>query len=288
MAILKKGMVNRLFSQGKDTKLDRPIGVVDSGVGGLTVLKEMYRQLPKEGFIYFADTGRAPYGARAKETIIDYSVQNSKFLMKYDIKFLVVACHSITALALGTLKEKIPVPMVGIVEPAIDRALKTSKNNRIGVVGTEATIQSSVYQKMLREKGGGHIQIFDLPCPLLMSLAEEGWFREEETLLIAKKYLHPLRKEKIDTLILGCSHYPLLKDAIGRVMGPEVELIDPATEMVKIIKKTLTQKRLLGSAQDPLRLFIVTDNPMRFKKVGELYLERVIPYVRLVRTEQTR
>ncbi len=261
--------------------MDRPIGVIDSGVGGLTVLKEMYRQLPNEGFIYFADTGRAPYGSRAKETIVHYSLENSQFLLKYDIKFLVVACHSITALAFDVLKEKIPIPVIGIVEPAIEKALRTTKNNRIGVIGTEATIQSSVYQKMLRQRRS-NLQIFDLACPLMMPLAEEGWFKEEETFLIVKKYLLPLKKEKIDTLILGCSHFPLLKEAITKVMGPDVSLIDPATEVVKILKKSLAGKNLLRAVQDPLRLFIVTDNPIRFKKVGELYLERVIPYVRLI------
>ena len=267
--------------------MDRPIGVIDSGVGGLTVLKEMYCQLPNEGFIYFADTGRAPYGSRAKDTIIEYSLQNSQFLLQYDIKFLVVACHSITALALEVLQEKISVPVVGIVEPAIEKALKITHNDRIGIIGTEATIQSSVYQKRLRQRRP-NVNIFDLPCPLMMPLAEEGWFKEEETYLIVKKYLLPLKKEKIDTLILGCSHYPLLKDAIAKVMGPEVALIDPSTELVKIVKKNLAKKNLLRAVKDPLRLFIVTDNPARFKKVGELYLERVIPYVRLVRTEKAR
>ena len=263
--------------------MDRPIGVLDSGVGGLTVLKEIYRQLPNEGFIYFADTGRAPYGSRAKETIVEYSLQNSQILLKYDIKFLVVACHSITAVAFDALKEKMPVSVTGIVEPAIEKALKITKNNRVGIIGTEATIQSSVYQIMLRQRRPD-LNIFDLACPLMMPLAEEGWFREEETFLIVKKYLLPLKKERIDTLILGCSHYPLLKEAIANVMGPEVALIDPATELVKIVKKSLAKKNLLRAVREPLRLFIVTDNPGRFKKVGELYLERVIPYVRLVRT----
>ncbi len=174
--------------------------------------------------------------------------------------------------------------MIGILEPAVAKAARITKNNRVGVIGTEATIQSSAYQKSLRQRKPS-LNIFDLACPLMMPLAEEGWFKEEETFQVVKKYLLPLKKEKIDTLILGCSHYPLLKDAIIKVMGPDVVLIDPATEIVRTLKRYLAQQHLLRAVQDPLRLFIVTDNPVRFKKVGELYLERVIPYVRLVRVD---
>lgn len=255
--------------------------MIDSGVGGLTVLKEIYRLLPNEGIIYFADTGRAPYGSRAKETIVDYSLQNTEFLLSYDIKMLVVACHSITALAFDALKESAPIPVIGIVEPSIEKALRTTRNNCIGVIGTEATIQSQVYQKMLHKRNP-NVNIFEMSCPLMMHLAEEGWFKEEETYMIVKKYLLPLKKENIDTLILGCTHYPLLRNTIEEVMGPDVSLIDPSTELVKIIKKTLAEKDLLRPVKDPLRLFIVTDNPARFKKVGELYLERIIPYVRQI------
>ncbi|MDP2167282.1 MAG: glutamate racemase [Thermodesulfovibrionales bacterium] len=264
-----------------------PIGIFDSGIGGLTVLKAVLRELPAEGTVYLGDTARVPYGIRSMETVIRYSFESMRFLLKKDIKMLVIACNTASAISLEAIRNQSPIPVIGVIGPGAKAAVEASKNRRIGVIGTEATIRSRSYIKAIKTMDN-RAGVFGLPCPLFVPLVEEGWMDGEIATLTAQKYLGGLRDKKIDTLLLGCTHYPLLKSTISKVMGPEVTLIDSAVETAKEIKATLRERRIAAGTRKgrkPVRQFYVTDSPERFKLVGERFLGQEIKNIEMVRLD---
>jgi glutamate racemase len=259
----------------------KAIGMLDSGVGGLTIQREILKHLPNESTVYFGDTGRAPYGSKSRESIIRFAEEGLRFLLNnYPLKLVVLACHTISAVAYEHLKGMVDVPLVEVVGPTVDLALRATRNRRIGVIGTEALINSNVYRRKLEEKSD--VKVFSQPCPLLMPLSEEGWFKEPETYTITRKYIGPLVDEGIDTLILGCTHYPPLIEPIRRALPESVELIDPAVAVAEETLRILREKNMQAEDDSPRHLYIVTDNPERFRRVGERYLGRSIYYIRLV------
>ncbi len=250
---------------------DNPIGIFDSGVGGLTVFKEVKRLLPTESIIYLGDTARVPYGIRSKETVTRYSIENTEFLLSKGIKLLVIACNTASSLSIDEIKKRCPVPVIGVIEPGARAALRVTKNRRIGIIGTEATIRSMAYPEVIKEIDG-KVTVYSKACPLFVPLVEEGWFRGPATRLIAEHYLKELRDSGIDTLILGCTHYPLLKEVISEIMGREIRLIDSAVETALLVKKTLEEKGLSNHSDRVFYKFYVTDSPERFRIVGERFL----------------
>jgi glutamate racemase len=260
-------------------KKNRPIGVFDSGIGGLTVLKEILKELPNESTIYLGDTARVPYGIRSAETVIRYSFENTKFLSSKDIKLLVVACNTASSVSLDAIKNTVAIPVIGVIEPGAKAAVTATKNKRIGVIGTEATVRSNAYTTAMKAIDES-IEVFSLSCPLFVPLVEEGWTEGNITTLIVKQYLDRISDKGIDTTVLGCTHYPLLKKVIGEVLGEGVRLIDSAVETSLEIKKILEVLSLnRGQTGIPLREFFVTDSPERFLKVGENFLGQKIEHI---------
>ena len=249
------------------------IGVFDSGVGGLTVVKEIMRQLPGENMIYFGDTARVPYGSKSKSTVLKYSRQIVHFLMKQDVKAIVVACNTASALALNEIKEEIEIPIIGVVEPGARMAAETTKTNVIGVIGTESTIKSGIYTKFLR-KINPDITVVSRACPLFCPLVEEGLLEDRITDDVIERYLHELKEYGIDSLVLGCTHYPLIRNAIGRYMGGGVKLVNPAYETAKSLKTMLKEQELLNKSGLPVQYeYYVSDGVDQFIA----FASRVLP-----------
>jgi glutamate racemase len=268
-------------SSGKDSG-NRGIGVFDSGVGGLTVVKEIFRILPYEEMVYFGDTARCPYGPRSKRIVQEFSIQNVNFLLTLGVKLAVIACNTSSAFALNRLKRDFDLPLIGVIEPGARAAVNSTRNGRVGVIGTQGTIASHSYKKAIG-KIDKAISILSYACPLFVSLAEEGFLDKKATHLIAQDYLRPLKKDKIDTLILGCTHYPLLKKVITRVMGDGVTLIDSAEETAKELKEYLEEKELLRkSFKSPVHRFFVSDQPKKFIQIGERFLGRKIKNAKMI------
>ncbi len=251
------------------------IGVFDSGVGGLTVVKEIFRKLPFEEVVYFGDTGRFPYGTRSKEVIRGFSEQAAKFLLEQDVKIIVVACNTASAQALSFLKQNYPLPILGVIEPGVKKALATTKNKRIGVIGTEGTIASNSYAEALTQIDPS-VKVFSYPCPLFVSLAEEGYINKSATYLIAQDYLKPLIKARVDTIILGCTHYPLLKNVIQKVVKNKVKLVDSAEAIALETKKVLEKGNLLNNNHKPNSKFYVSDQPEKFSKLARRFIQQDI------------
>lgn len=229
------------------TKKEAPIGVFDSGVGGLTVAKEIMRQLPGENLVYFGDTARVPYGSKSKSTICKYSRQIAGFLMTQDVKAIVIACNTASALAREELEQMVPVPIVDVVHPGAEMAAASTENKNIGIIGTESTIKSGIYEEYLH-RIDPEITVVSKACPLFVPLVEEGLLEDRVTEDIVGRYLHDMKEYAIDTLVLGCTHYPLLRGVIGREMGSEVRLVNPAYETAKSLKELLRSKDLLAPA----------------------------------------
>ena len=249
-----------------------PIGVFDSGLGGLTVLREIIARLPGESTIYLGDTARVPYGIRSPEVVTRYSFENMRFLLSRKIKLLVIACNTASAISLDALKKKSPVPVIGVIEPGARAAIGASRTGRVGVIGTETTIKSGAYRRVLERLSPG-IKVFSRPCPLFVPLVEEGWVDNEIARLTAGNYLAGFRDDAIDCLLLGCTHYPLLKKTITEVMGESVTLIDSAYETAREIKNVLGESgRLRQAGLPPEREFYVTDSPERFRMLGSRFL----------------
>jgi glutamate racemase len=266
-------------------KKDKPIGVFDSGIGGLTVLKEIIKAIPDEGTIYLGDTARVPYGIRSPETVTRYSLENARFLFSKDVKLLVVACNTASSIGLGNIKNSIPVPVVGVIEPGAKAAVRETKNKRVGIIGTEATIRSNSYTKSIKTIDGD-IKLSCLPCPLFVPIVEEGWIEGEVATMIAERYLGGIKNKGIDTLVLGCTHYPLLKGVISKIMGKDVTLIDSAVEVAREIKEILEAADLRREhKENPSRKFYVTDSPERFTKVGERFLEDRIEHIEMIKLQ---
>ncbi|MDT8442347.1 MAG: glutamate racemase [Desulfuromonadales bacterium] len=251
---------------------ERAIGVFDSGVGGLTVLRELLRQLPNEPLVYLGDTARVPYGSKSPQTVLRYAGEAARFLVAQRVKLLVVACNTASAVALPTLASAHRLPVVGVIAPGVRRALDVSRNRRIGVIGTEGTIRSGAYETALKA-GDPRVDVFSAACPLFVPLAEEGWMAHPAATLIATDYLGPLLDHGIDTLVLGCTHYPLLKETLQQVVGPTVQLIDSAEETAKAVAGELCRFDLRRPESDqPAARYFVTDIPDRFERVGGTFL----------------
>lgn len=261
---------------------NKSIGIFDSGIGGLTVFKAIRENLPKESLIYLGDTARVPYGTKSAETIIKYSLENVAFLLERDVKVIVVACNTSSAHAIPAIKEKDSVPVIGVIEPGVRAACAVTKNNRVGVIGTNSTIMSNQYAKGLKDRNPG-IKVVSLACPLFVPLVEEGWIDNDVTLAAAKRYLKTMKKEEIDTLILGCTHYPLLKGVIQDVMGGGVTLVDSAKALAEDLETLLSGKKLLRSETGaPEYHLYVTDLPARFEAMAGSFLSGNLPPVKRV------
>ena len=278
-----------MTTSGKKTSSTKvnsnPIGIFDSGLGGLTVTKRIFELLPSENVVYFGDTARYPYGPRSKNIIRRFSFQNVNFLLTQRVKFIVVACNTASALALKELKQNFDQPMIGVVEPGAKAAVKTTRNGKIGVIGTVGTVHSNAYQKSIHRLDR-RLKVYSLPCPLFVSLAEEGYIKKKATYIIAWEYLRPLIKKGVDTLVLGCTHYPLLKNVISQTMGKEVKLIDSAEETAKEVKIFLERNELLRESNKPsFRSFFVSDIPDRFVEVGERFLKGKITRLKRINIE---
>ncbi|WP_427337814.1 glutamate racemase [Caloranaerobacter sp. DY30410] len=264
---------------------NRPIGVFDSGIGGLTVLKEIMEQLPNEDIIYFGDTARIPYGTRSKETVIKYSFQCIKFLLSKNIKAIVIACNTASAIALEPAREKFDVPIIGVIEPGAKAAISATRNNKIGVIGTSGTINSEAYQTLIRNMDKS-AEVIGVACPLFVQIVEEGWEDTDVAMLAAEKYLMELKEHNIDTLVLGCTHYPILRYTLSKVMGKGVSLVNPAFETAKAVKEMLILNNMLKDSTDkPEYKFYVSDDPEKFRRIGGNFLRREIQSIEKVNIE---
>ncbi|MBU0533978.1 MAG: glutamate racemase [Candidatus Omnitrophica bacterium] len=262
-----------------------PIGMFDSGVGGLTLLKSIKRILPNEQLIYFGDTARLPYGTKSPKVVQNFSLQIAKFLVGFKIKSLVIACHTASSAALSNLKIKLDIPVIGVIEPSAQKAVTTTKNQKIGVIGTKTTIESGSYQSFI-QKINPKISITTVAAPLLVPLVEEGWVNKGATRIILKEYVAPFKKAQIDTLILGCTHYPLIKQLFRRELGPKVFLIDASIETALYLKKLLNKKSLINNGiSTPDYRFYVSDDPDKFSRLAQIFLGEKIEAVKPVDLE---
>lgn len=251
--------------------LNRAIGVFDSGVGGLTVLRELIKALPNEDCFYLGDTARIPYGTKSKETVTGFAIKNTEFLVSLGIKFLVVACNTAAAAGLDAIAERFDIPTIGVVLPGAERAVRVTKNGRVGVIGTRGTITSGAYEREIVKINPG-VEVFQQPCPLFVPLAEEGWVEDEIAGLTAERYLSRFAELGVDTLVLGCTHYPLLKGVIQRAVGYDVTLVDSAAPVAMEVKKRLEEAGLMRDGGGGEKRFFVTDDPDSFIRVGEPFL----------------
>lgn len=251
---------------------NNPIGVFDSGLGGLTVVKELIRQLPREHIVYYGDTARVPYGTKSKESIIRFSRENTQVLLKRNVKMVVVACNTSSSYALGILRKYFHLPIVGVIDPGARKAAEVTRNKKVGVIATPATVNSRSYAQAIFRYDRA-IQVSSQACPLFVPLVEEGWLRKPVTAAVAREYLKPLRRSGIDTLVLGCTHYPLLKGVLRGVMGARVTLVDSARETASDVKRILRDKHLLRtSGGQARRTFLISDRPQQFEKTAREFL----------------
>ena len=261
--------------------LHRAIGIFDSGVGGLTVFKEIMQLLPGEDLLYLGDTARVPYGTKSAATVEQYALESAAFLVEQGVKLLVVACNTASAVALPKLRQRFQLPVIGVIEPGARRAAR-SLTGRIGVIGTEGTINSGRYAEAIRELLPG-AQVVSQACPLFVPLAEEGWAEHEVARLTALEYLQPLIAAQIDTLVLGCTHYPLLRNTLQQVLGADVQLVDSAEETALRVAELFRQQGLARPEHGGHRAFFVTDVPTRFERVGRAFLGDELGQVKQVR-----
>lgn len=259
----------------------KPIGVFDSGVGGLTVVKELIRNLPGENIIYFGDTARVPYGIKSKETVIRFSIENILFLLKHEVKLICVACNTVSSVALPVIKNHFRVPLVGVLSPGVREAVYATRNKRIGVIGTKGTISSRSYENEIRHLDSA-VKVTSVACPLFVPFVEEGWHSGEVVLQVARAYLKPLKEARVDTVILGCTHYPLLKPVIRQVLGKRVTLIDSAKQVAIEVKNILASGGMLNKGRSGKHKFYVSDNPEWFCGLAERFLGRRIYNVKKV------
>ena len=265
-------MLESNATQGESVMSWQSIGIFDSGVGGLTVLREIFRAMPQEDTIYFGDTARVPYGTKSPETVARYAREITSFLFRRDIKLLVVACNTASAVALNGLKRQFPIPVVGVIEPGARRAVEVTRNGRIGVIGTAGTIKSSAYTRAIKRLNPS-AEVLTRACPLFVPLAEEGWTDNQVARLTAQSYLQELKQAGVDTLVLGCTHYPLLTAIIAETMGPDVTLVDSAAETARTVAEILNKKKLLRPvAEKGNHHYFVSDIPAGFIRVGNRFL----------------
>jgi glutamate racemase len=259
-----------------------PIGVFDSGVGGLSVFRALERRLPAESLIYLGDTARIPYGTRSVETVQRYALEDAAFILSKKVKAIVIACNTASALAADRLSESCGVPVLGVIRPGARRAVERTRSGYIGVIATEATVASRAYERemiAIRE----HLEIISRPCPLFVPLAEEGWIDHPVTRQVAEEYLRDLRASRVDTLVLGCTHYPILRPMIEAVMGDEVAFIDSGEAVADDLAGLLEENNLVRAGREPrTEEFYVTDSAARFRRVAELFLGRALESINTV------
>ena len=257
-----------------------PIGVFDSGIGGLTVVRALMERLPFENLVYFGDTARVPYGVKSVETIAHYTTQIAQFLLEKNVKLLIIACNTMAAVAAQSVRDLSPVPVLDVIDAG---AVAARQGRRVGVIGTPTTINSNAYARAIHDHAPDS-RIYSQACALFVPLVEEGWLDHEVTRLTAKEYLKPLLVEKIDTLVLGCTHYPLLKPLLQEVAGPEVALVDSAEAMAEQAALLLQQRGLENPGHaSPRYEYYVTDVPLRFQTIGERFLGRTLHPVHVVK-----
>ena len=264
----------------------RPIGIFDSGVGGLTVYRALRARLPQESFVYLGDTARIPYGTRSPETVCAYARQDAAFLLACGVKLIVIACNTASSVALDLLQADYPVPVVGVIEPGARQAAAVTRCGHIGVIGTEATMASAAYPRAIRRIAPA-VRVTSQSCPLFVPLVEEGWAQHPVTVTVAAEYLTPLREAEVDTLVLGCTHYPVLADVIRRVMGEGVTLVDSGACAAEEVVAVLEQNACFappGNLPAATR-FCVTDASERFRRVATLCLGEEVTRLEKVRIE---
>lgn len=260
----------------------KPIGVFDSGIGGLTVVRALLERLPNENIIYFGDTARVPYGSKSAQVVREYTADDTDFLLSKNVKMIVVACNTVSAVALDIVQKRAHLPVTGVIIPGAEAALNATSSKRIGVIGTVGTITSNAYKNELKRLHA-HTFVVSKACPLFVPLVEEGWMEHKSAELIAQEYLFPLTTEKIDTLILGCTHYPLLKKVISNATKRSVMLIDSGEATAATVEQMLNSYNLRNtSKQKPNVQFFVSDAPEKFTSVGEIFLGQKLGIVRKV------
>lgn len=266
-----------------------PIGVFDSGIGGLTVVREIMRQIPHERIVYFGDTARVPYGSKSRATIIRYSRQIIRFLRTQNVKAIVVACNTASALALPEIKKELDIPIIGVINPGARVAAETTSNNKVGIIGTQATVGSAIYTHTITAIND-RIEVIGKACPLFVPLVEEGWTKDPITEQVAARYLSTFKNSGIDTLILGCTHYPLLRSLIGKVMGPDVRLVNPAYETARDLKTLLEEQQLCNpippQLQNDMYQFFVSDATDSFHHFAQSILPYSIETTRQINIEE--
>jgi glutamate racemase len=258
----------------------RPIGVFDSGLGGLTAARELFHVLPAESVVYFGDTARLPYGSKSRETVTRFSVEIAAFLVRQNIKCLLVACNTASSYALEVLSERLPVPVVGVIDPAVRAAVARSPHGKIGVIGTLGTVGSGAYQRALQQIASGTLAVARA-CPLFVPLIEEGWIAHPVTRLVAEEYLAELRRGDLESLILGCTHYPLIAPLLGELMGPSVHLVDSGAEAAHAVAALLRERGQLAEGS-PTHRFYLSDEPRNFIRVAQAFLGRELPPTTIV------
>lgn len=252
---------------------NRPIGVFDSGLGGLTAVRELSRILPGEDVVYFGDTGRVPYGSRSRETLVRYARQDVAFLRTFDLKAIVIACGTVSATALDVLEAEEPIPVLGVVVPSAQAAVEATRNGRIGLIGTQATIRSGAYERHIKARMP-EAQVLAQPCPLFVPLVENGRFRPGDVVIetVAAEYLAPLKEAGVDTLVLGCTHYPLLREVISAYMGPEVALVDAGAQGARAVMERLEQADALADRERGSCRCFVSDRQEDFSRLASIFL----------------
>jgi glutamate racemase len=258
----------------------RPIGVFDSGFGGLTVASALARHLPREAILYFGDTARVPYGSKSPDIVRRFSREAAQLLLSRDIKLLVVACNTATAHAEEVLREELDIPVVGVIEPGATAAVAATRTGRIGVLGTVGTIASGAYDLAVRRRLGEDGRVYAQPCPLFVPLVEEGWTEHPVTRAVAAEYLRPLKEVDVDVVVLGCTHYPLLRPILAAELGPTVRLVDSGEETAIAVARILEDQDLKATADGPpAHGFLVSDSPLRFREFGARFTDGLVDVV---------
>ena len=260
---------------------DRPIGIFDSGVGGLTVLREVARALPHQSIIYLGDSARLPYGTKSADTVSRYAVQAAEHLIGRGIQMLVIACNTATAAALPLLRERFSIPILGVIEPGAEAAVRATRSGLIGVIATEGTIRSRAYTQAIQALSSS-VRVTEVACPLFVALAEEGWANTHVAREVAEVYLEPLIDAGIDTLVLGCTHYPLLRHTIQDVVGPAITIVDSAETTAAAVSTRFKKEGMHGAVGKPEHHFLVTDAAERFERIAAEFLEQPVLSLELV------
>lgn len=266
---------------------NRPIGVFDSGLGGLTVLSEIMKNVSSESIVYFGDCGRTPYGVKSSDTIIKYTFQDIRFLLNQDIKIVVIACNTASAFSLDAVKKEFKdIHIIEVVEPGAKCAISVTRNKKVGVIGTSGTVASGVYERAINRIDDS-IKVYSKACPIFVPLVEEGWWDNDIAMRTAEEYLIPLKEEGIDTLVLGCTHYPLLTNIISRVLGDQVTLVSSALEITKVVKKVISDKNIWRNEHiQPVYRYYTSDSVEKFENFGSTILGKRINSVEKVDIEK--